>query len=241
MPEFKEAKNFPSAADHLTKIPFTEWLGMLFVSLDPKASLEEMTRPIMERLSFLDLNKMTFDANTSKDYFINANWALYCDNYLEGFHIPFVHPALNDALEFDNYDYEIFPYCNLQLGIGKENEPCFDIPEGHPDYGQRVYAYYFWLFPNLMLNFYPWGLSLNIVSPLSHDKTKVSFRSYRFPTAPSSPSDNALDATELEDEAVVESVQLGVQSRYYNKGRFSPTMEKGVHHFHRLIADFMAS
>lgn len=239
MPEFKETKNFPTAADHLTAIPFKKWLGMLFVSLDPKVDLEEMVRPIMERLSFLPLDEMTFDASTSKDYYVDANWALYCDNYLEGFHIPFVHPALNDALEFENYDYEISPYCNLQLGIGKADEPCFDIPEGHPDFGQRVYAYYYWLFPNLMLNFYPWGLSLNIVLPTAHNKTGIKFRSYLFPNNTMSPNENRLDDTEMEDEAVVESVQLGIQSRYYQQGRFSPTMEKGVHHFHRLVAEFM--
>ena len=241
MPEFKTAKNFPTPADHLSQIPFKEWLGMLFVSLDPKVSLKEMTQPIIDRLAYLPLDTMAFDASTSKDYFIDANWALYCDNYLEGFHIPFVHPALNDALEFENYDYEISPYCNLQLGIGKADEPCFEIPEGHIDFGKRVYAYYYWLFPNLMLNFYPWGLSLNIVTPLSHNKTKVSFRSYIYPNAIMSPNENNLDDTELEDEAVVESVQLGVQSRYYKQGRFSPTMEKGVHHFHRLVAEFLAN
>ncbi len=239
MPEFKEAENFPSEEDHLTKIPFSEWMGMLFVSLNPKASLEEMTQPIRERLSWLPLEEMTYDASTSKDYFVNANWALYCDNYLEGFHIPFVHPGLNEALEFDKYDYEIFPYCNLQLSIGKEGEPCFDIPEGHQDFGKRVYAYYYWLFPNLMLNFYPWGLSLNIVSPLSHNTTKISFRSYLFPNSKMSPNESRLDDTEMEDEEVVESVQLGIQSRYYKRGRFSPTMEQGVHHFHSLIGNYM--
>ena len=37
-----------------------------------------------------------------------------------------------------------------------------------PDYGKRVAAFYFWLFPNLMLNFYPWGLSMNVVNPLGY-------------------------------------------------------------------------
>ena len=50
--------------------------------------------------------------------------------------------------------------------------------------------------------------------------------------------EGTLDQTKLEDEAVVESVQLGIQSRFYKAGRFSPSMEKGVHHFHQLIANF---
>ena len=50
---------------------------------------------------------------------------------------------------------------------------------------------------------------------------------------------NRIDQTELEDEAVVESVQLGIRSRFYRQGRFSPTMEKCVHHFHQLVGRFM--
>jgi len=86
---------------------------------------------------------------------LEANWALYCDNYLEGFHVAYVHPALNNALDMKNYTYELFPYCNLQLGVASEGEPCFDIPEGAQDYGKNIYAYYWHVFPNLMFNFYP--------------------------------------------------------------------------------------
>lgn len=237
---FEGADNFPSPADNLTKVPFAEWLNMLFVSCSPQVPFEEMVAPIMERVSYLPLQEMEYDAATSKDYFINSNWALYCDNYLEGLHVPFVHPELNEAIDFGDYDYEIFPYCNLQLGIADKNESrYFTPPEGHPDFGKKVYAWYFWLFPNLMLNFYPFGLSLNIVTPLSHNKTKVSFRTYKFKNSELSPEDYCIDATEMQDEAVVESVQKGVQSRFYKQGRFSPTHEKAVHHFHSLVQKFM--
>ena len=43
----------------------------------------------------------------------------------------------------------------------------------------------------------------------------------------------------VEDEEVVEQVQKGVKSRYYDKGHFSPSMEKGVHHFHLLLSKFI--
>ena len=48
-----------------------------------------------------------------------------------------------------------------------------------------------------------------------------------------------LHKVELEDEEVVQQVQKGVSSRFYSHGRFSPKMEKGVHHFHTLISDFI--
>ncbi len=101
-------------------------------------------------------------------------------------------------------------------------------------------AYYFWLFPNLMLNFYPWGLSVNIVRPLGPTRTKVSFRYF---VADESKRDEGagagLDRVELEDEGIVEQVQRGVESRLYDRGRYSPTGEIGTHHFHRLLAAFM--
>lgn len=239
MPSFEQAENFPSEKDHLTKVAFAEWLGLLFVSLQPKVRFEEMVRPIQERLSWLPLDTLEFMPEASQDYFVNANWALYCDNFLEGFHIPFVHPALNKALDFKAYSYEIFPYSSLQIGIADEGQMSFDIPAGAADFGKKVYAYYWFLFPNLMLNFYPWGLSFNTVEPLSYDRCKISFRTYRFRGIPFTREDNNLHQTEMEDEAVVESVQRGIQSRFYDRGRFSPTMEQGVHHFHRLVAAFL--
>lgn len=236
MPGFEQTLDFPSPADNLPAVPFAEWLGLLFVSLNPAMPFEELVRPIAERLSWLPLDTLGYSPEGSKDYLVQAHWALYCDNYLEGFHIPFVHPALNQALTLDDYAYELFPWVNLQMGVGKPGEPCFDIPAGAPDHGKNIYAYYFWVFPNLMLNFYPWGLSLNAVLPLSPDRTLVRFRTYRFQGTHMDRAANRLDQTELEDEAVVESVQKGIQSRLYQRGRYSPAMEQCVHHFHRLLS-----
>ncbi|MGL6270030.1 MAG: SRPBCC family protein, partial [Chitinophagaceae bacterium] len=135
---------------------------------------------------------------------------------------------------------ELFPMSSLQLGIAKEGELCFDLPESSPDYGKKVGAYYYWVFPNLMFNFYPWGLSVNIINPMGLDKTRVQFQTYvwkeeLFNTGAGSD----LNTVEMEDEEVVEAVQQGIRSRYYEHGRYSVTREQGTHHFHRLIADSM--
>jgi choline monooxygenase len=236
MPAFNGAVNFPSPKDDLPKVKYENWLGLLFGSLAPEVDFIDMVRPIMERVGWLPLDQLVFKESESLDFEVKANWALYCDNYLEGLHIPFVHPALNGAIEFGAYENICFPYCNLQIGIANEDEPYFELPENHVDYGKKVYGYYFWLFPNLMFNFYPWGLSLNIVEPTSVSTTKVRFRSYYFEGSKYDRSANSLEQTEIEDEHVVESVQLGVQSRLYSRGRFSPSMEKCVHHFHSLLA-----
>ena len=93
-----------------------------------------------------------------------------------------------------------------------------------------------------MLNFYPWGLSVNIIKPFSVNKTKVEFRSYVWDESKLDTGAGAdLEKVELEDEEIVQQVQKGIESRFYNSGRFSPKMEKGVHHFHYLISNFMST
>jgi choline monooxygenase len=117
---------------------------------------------------------------------------------------------------------------------------CFELPAGHPDSGTRVGAYYWWLFPNTMLNLYPWGVSLNVVRPLGVDRTKVSFLSFVWDPAKLDRGAGAgLDRVEREDEVIVESVQRGTRSRLYERGRYSPARESGVHRFHTLLVEAM--
>ena len=239
MPEFKETLNFPRESDHLHDFPIFVWNKLIFVGLNPSFSIDKVFEKINRRISFLPLENLQLHEDLSKDYSINANWALYCDNYLEGFHVPFVHKDLNEVLDYNNYDTEIDEYFNLQIGYAKNEDECFTIPKKHKDYGKKIAAYYYWLFPNLMLNIYPWGISINLVCPEGISKTKILFRSYVFDKSKlNSGASGDLDKVEMEDEEVVQSVQKGINSAFYNTGRFSPTKEKGVHHFHSLISKF---
>jgi choline monooxygenase len=102
-----------------------------------------------------------------------------------------------------------------------------------------VGAYYWWLFPNTMLNLYPWGISLNVVHPLAVDRTKVSFISFVWDESKlDRGAGSGLDRVEREDEVIVESVQRGTRSRAYERGRYSPARETGgVHRFHQLLVE----
>ncbi|HKH59739.1 MAG TPA: aromatic ring-hydroxylating dioxygenase subunit alpha [Flavitalea sp.] len=240
MPEFREVKNFPSPDDNLTQLPLYQWGDFLFTSLDQDCRPGPYFKDMIERLSWLPLNDFVFKPGLSKSYLVNAHWALYCENYLEGFHIPFVHAGLNAVIDFGDYTTELFQYSNLQLGIAKDADNVFDVPERSPDYGKKVAAYYFWVFPNMMFNFYPWGLSINLIQPVNIQQCKVSFLTYvwkedKFNTGAGSD----LNTVELEDEEVVEAVQKGIRSRFYKHGRYSVTREQGTHHFHRIICEFM--
>jgi len=240
MPEFKEVRNFPSPADDLHTLPLHKWGSWLFTSLDKKISAKMFFKQMAKRIEWMPVDDFILRPELSKEYHINAHWALYCENYLEGFHIPFVHADLNAVINYGSYTTELFPYSNLQLGVAKDDEDCFDLPESSPDYGKKIAAYYFWVFPNMMFNFYPWGLSLNIVKPISSDQTKVSFFSYVWKEEKTNTGAGAsLDKVELEDEEIVQNVQKGIRSRFYTHGRYSVTREQGTHHFHKLIAEFM--
>lgn len=240
MPEFEQTKDFPSTREHLTKIPFDALEPFLFASLSPALPFHLVFADIKERLSWLPMEQMRLDKDRSKDYMVKAHWALYCENYLEALHIPFVHPALRQAIDCTTYTTELYQYSNLQLALANSGEECFDLPKESQDYGKRVAAYYYWIFPNTMLNFYPWGCSVNVVQPISPELTKVSFLTFVLDdTKLGKGAGGELDQVEREDEAVVESVQKGIKSRYYDTGRFSPTKEQGTHHFQRLLCEFL--
>jgi choline monooxygenase len=227
MPGFEGVPDFPGEGDHLRALPFEAFGGHGFASPDPAWGFEEQITPVMQHLPGLALETFVHDPSRDRSFTFDAHWALYVENYLEGLHIPFVHPGLMQALDWQRYRYELHPWGNLQLGLDEQG---------------GIAAHYFWLFPNLMLNFYPWGLSLNQVQPLSPTRTRVIFRSYvARPELLGQGAGGALDDVEMEDEAAVQSVQRGLASRAYRSGRYSPQHERGVHQFHRLLAGCLAA
>ena len=241
MPEFKEVENFPSEDDNLVNLPLHTWGNKwLFTSLAPSKKAEEFFQDMANRVAWMPFQDFHFRAELSRDYLVDANWALYCENYLEGFHIPFVHSTLSSVIDYGNYTTELYPYSSLQLGLGKDDDIAFDLPPSSPDYGKIVAGYYFWVFPNMMFNFYPWGLSINVVRPVGIAKSKVSFLSYVWDENKLRQGAGAnLHQVEMEDEDVVRHVQKGIRSRFYKHGRYSVKRETGTHHFHRLLAEFM--
>lgn len=223
MPEFEGVEDFPSESDNLRQLPFSARAGFMFASLDPVDKFETFVDDAAAR--FEDVEPEGLQLMATREYDINAHWALYCENYLEGFHIPYVHHGLNEIVDYGSYTTETFRYSSLQTGFDADGE---------------IAARYLFIFPNLMFNFYPWGISVNVVRPVSPTKSVVEFLTYVSDESLMDKGAGAdLHSVEMEDEAVVESVQRGIRSRFYSRGRYSPTREQGTHHFHRLIAEFM--
>lgn len=222
MPEFDGVEDFPSLKDNLTQVPTASIGGFTFVSLDPVEKFDDYVAGVTDFFESVD---KPLTLTQSQDYQVNTHWALYCENYLEGFHIPYVHRSLNEVVDYGTYTTETFRYSSVQTG--------------YDDEGKAAGTYLF-IFPNTMFNFYPWGISVNVVEPISPSKTRVRFFTYVSDESKLDMGAGAdLHGVEMEDEAVVESVQKGIRSRFYNRGRYSPTREQGTHHFHRLIAEFL--
>jgi choline monooxygenase len=235
MPEFEGCEDFPRPCEGLTAVPFGQWKNHFFAALDPAYPLEEVLKEMNERVGWMPVEEFVLDPGRTRDHLVKCNWALYCENYLEALHVPFVHAELAETIVLDQYRTELFPHSILQVATSNGADDVFDLPKESPDFGQQITAYYWWIFPNLMFNFYPWGLSVNVVRPLSPDRTRVSFIGYVWkPSLLESGPGGQIDRVEREDEAVVEIVQKGLKSRIYSRGRYSPSKERGTHHFHRL-------
>ncbi len=234
-PEFEGVEDFEKKDHGLPEFPLEEWLGLLFVHLGaPSSTLSGALEDLPARLAGRGLESMRLAHR--KDWTVECNWKVYVDNYLEGYHIPIVHPSLFREIDYPNYRTET-----------RENYSIQHAPLKRP---QRIRggdeAEYFWIFPNLMLNVYPDNFSTNRIVPLSHDRTLTVFEwFFRDPETPEAQrllteTVEFSDQIQREDIAICEAVQKGLRSRTYDHGRYSVRRENGVHHFHRLYAAAMS-
>ena len=237
MPGFEGVKDFPSEKDNLPSISSQIWRDFIFVSLNPTINIQSVLNDINHQLEGYEFDKLIFDKAESKEYIIDSHWALYCENYLEEFHIPFVHKGLTKDIILDEYETICLENALLQTVGCSDSEDAISLSDSAPDSDKNMYAYYYWIFPNLMLNFYAWGLSINIIEPIEKSKTRIKYLTYILPHKNQPTTDGAdVGTVEMEDQAVVQSVHKGINSRYYEIGRYSAKYETGVHHFHKMIA-----
>src|SRR5262249_8554466 len=90
-PDFERAEAFPTTDDNPPVVPSARWHKLLFASLAPTMAFAELAAELDARVGWLPIESAVLDAERSRDYVVPAHWALYCDNYLEGFHVPYVH------------------------------------------------------------------------------------------------------------------------------------------------------
>ena len=219
------------------------WEQFLFVNFDRNAPpLAAFLEDIPERARRFEVARCEFAER--RDYVVNCNWKVYVDNYLEGYHIPIAHPGLMREIDYANYRVEARRYSSQQIAPVR--------PKAADGNGDRVYgepgqdeALYYWVFPNLMLNLYPENLQVNLIVPLSHEKTLTIFEWYYRDATSTAVRERMRKAVDFshqvqeEDIHLCEAVQRGLRSSTYDRGRYSVKRENGVHHFHSLLAEFL--
>jgi choline monooxygenase len=248
--EIEGVEGFRPEEFALKPVRTEEWFNLVFVNLDPEA------RPLRESLGDLPEQAEKFPFAQMKlferrTYDMKCNWKTYVDNYLEGYHLPSVHPGLNRELDYNAYVVE--PYARGRAGYVRQFSPIRGAQPGdatprryqdaREDLASPLTTDYFWIFPNWMLNCYPDNVSLNIVLPVEAERSLAIFEWYLPEKDHGSPAAKAAvefsHQIQMEDVAICETVQKNLRSRSYSRGRFSVKQEKGVHAFHRMYGELM--
>jgi choline monooxygenase len=237
-PEFDGVEDFRREDVRLPSFRADTWIGLVFAHLDPAApALLATLDALGPRLESRGLAAM--GRAFRRDWTLDCNWKVYVDNYLEGYHIPIVHPGLMKELDYGAYRTETFRNHSLQIAPIKRQGGALRAGDGDE-------AEYWWIWPNLMLNVYPDNFSTNLILPLGPGRTLTVFEWF-FPDPERADVAERVrqtvafsDEVQREDIAICEAVQRGLASATYERGRYAPRRETGVHHFHRLWADTLA-
>jgi choline monooxygenase len=237
VPDFDRVELFDKKDYGLREVRLEEWEGLLFVALDePIVPLKEMMSGVRERIKIVDLKSLKFHHRVIYD--VHCNWKVYVDNYLEGYHVPLVHPELFKIYDFNLYRTDTFDWYSLQHSPLRADEVLYSkqVKEG-----VAAEALYYFIYPNLMLNILPGRLQTNLVQPVSSDRCRVIFDFY-YEDIESAEALKLIeedirfsDDVQAEDIEICELVQRGLSSSAYDKGRFSVKRENAVHHFQSLL------
>jgi choline monooxygenase len=243
-PDFNDVCDFDRAENGLRPIETSVWEKWIFAKID--GAHLPLNRPLNaeeapavearlnEEIAGLDLAKLLWFER--RRYVLNCNWKVFIDNYLDGgYHVPHLHKGLDGVLDYSHYTIENGDYYCRQSSpmVSKDDDV------GAVRAGQR--ALYYWLYPNLMLNYYEGILDTNLVRPITIDRTEVIFDFYFADISDSArernlQSINIGERIQEEDVGICESVQRGLNSRAYEAGRLSARREAGEHLFHRLLS-----
>jgi choline monooxygenase len=224
-------------------LPITNWRRLTFVNFDPTASALDLSA-VDESLARMPVMPERMSAEIRD---IAGNWKQHAWNFLDHFHIGFVHRApggLADAVDMGSYTTELHGSSVLQWVYARDAADGFDptwLPDRFADpKGRRVFALWWFVFPNLALNFYPWGLSVNVYQPIADRPDTTRFVWYQFALDRDKHAERdrrwLSSQVDAEDVDALAQVARGLKSGFAPRGRFAPDQEQGPHWFHRAVA-----
>ena len=245
-PETENLKAFDPAAICLDAVQVEEFCGFIYVNLDLNAeSLAKQSGNLSAEILHWapDIDGLTFGHRLS--YEIKSNWKNVVDNFLECYHCPTAHKDFCTLVDMDTYKVTTHGiYSSHMADAGKGNNAAYDVSNATV----RTHAVW-WLWPTTCLMRYPGRSSmivLNII-PSGPDRTLETYDFYLETPEPDEMEVEAIryldEVLQVEDIALVESVQKGMSTPAFSQGRVvhdpdgSGKSEHAVHHFHGLVLD----
>ena len=235
-PGFTENKQFPSKNDCLPKLRSHVFSNLLFSNINYKVGYD-LFDVINSICGWYPFDTLIYNNTLSKSYDIRSHWSLYVENYLEGLHVPFIHSGLSSALDLNLYKTQEHGSAIVQYGFASRQEEALSKIEGSPDEAKTYYGIYIYLFPNIMINIYNWGVSYNYIIPVAPNRTIVRYFVFSFNENINIDGCDSISTVELEDQDVVINVQRGVQSPLYKPGILSSKHEQGVIAFRKKLIE----
>jgi choline monooxygenase len=237
-PDFSGVSGFDRSAHGLVPVDIAVWEKWVFVRVAPEgAALDDfLGSDLAGRFPASAVSALQWMER--RTYSVDCNWKVFVDNYLDGgYHVPHLHKGLDSVLDYSTYAVENGTRFCLQ------SSPM--VREGADERTKAVRqgdrAYYYWVYPNLMINCYGQAMDTNLVIPRGVDRTEVIFDFYFADVSAHARAANlesiaVSEHIQQEDVSICESVQRGLKSRAYGAGRLSVRREAGEHLFHRLLA-----
>ncbi|MBI1730978.1 Rieske 2Fe-2S domain-containing protein [Candidatus Acetothermia bacterium] len=259
---FRSHPAFPDPDDKtqkqlsLTEYPLEEWGDSLFICRgEPIGKFQDFLGEVQNTLAHVPFETFRYMPQLEERRLLQGNWKQHAWNYLDSLHIGWIHKApngLQDALEMASYQTEFHGYSCLQWAYAKDSAHGFDpvnLPARfrdpqHPE--KRVFALWWFVFPNLALNFYPWGLSINVYMPVPDNPGQTEFLWYHYVwNAQKYMNREAIwlsAQVDLEDVDAMRRVWEGLSSKSepMKRGLFGPERERGPHWFHRLVYELVS-
>jgi choline monooxygenase len=239
-PQSKEDPTFSTDDWKLHPVSVAQFGPFVFVNPNPEAKpLADqlgVLPALIESRTGLDLGSLKYRGQ--RDYDIAANWKVLVENYNECYHCPMLHPDWVKTVYVKEFTLTTRDYVQTQ-----------DVPprEGYelvrPESRERwvetgTYSY---VFPNFILNIFPGpgNVFMRKLTPVDAQRTRVEYE--LFCTDDVTPEEEK-DVWSMpiqifeEDIPIVESVQRGINSGTFDRGKLLlPRQENGPHHFMKLV------
>ncbi len=234
-PHMHEVEGFDKKAYPLHGVALAEWEGFLFVNLDAAAEpLARAFEPLAGRFTRYHLAALRSVRRI--EYDVRANWKLILQNYNECLHCPTIHPELSNKLPYTSGANDLIegPFLGGYMEIKAPHESATisgrscALPLGELPAADQHRAFYYALFPTMMLSLHPDYAVFYTVWPKAPLESRVVCEWMVHPDAPAAPGYNIQDAEEFWDKTnrqdwhICEQSQLGVSSRAYVPGPYSP-------------------